>query len=64
MTPAGVGSGELKQTTYRWRAGAACAQLPPSPRSCGNLDSPKLARRGGQTLVQMAVRLHSRLHPG
>src|SRR5215471_2273443 len=44
--------------------GAACAQLPSLPRSCGNVDSPKLARRGGQTSVQMAVRLHSRLHPG
>lgn len=44
--------------------GAACAQLPSLPRSCGNLDSSKLARRGGQTSVQMAVRLHSRLYPG
>src|SRR5262249_52116089 len=44
--------------------GAACAQLPSLRRSCGDLDSPKLARRGGQTSGQMAVRLHSRLHPG
>jgi len=38
MPPAGEGCGEVQQMTYGGRAEAACAELPPLPGSCGNVD--------------------------
>src|SRR5262249_45956009 len=49
---------------FKEMPGAAWRQFAALPRSFANLSCPKLARRGGQTSVQMAVPLHSRLHPG